>query len=217
MKVVSFSTMEGCVYCPAGQCDCDVSSHTYIFSMCRFQSCHYDLQPHYQPLPSFCRSSTVAEELWKLGESLGVILCSFFGASVLLRFWKARHPTFSAIVQTTLVSWTLSGSPLLWWWDPAITAGSPTPSRTHTQLHFLWWCSSSAWACSRCSVCIAAAGPRMDGTLMWLASFWELPPKNTHKSETRFKSSCICQHGLLAYNKYSIWRHEITCTIHLLF
>lgn len=27
MKVVSFSTMEGCVYCPAGQCDCDVSSH----------------------------------------------------------------------------------------------------------------------------------------------------------------------------------------------
>ena len=28
MKIVSFSTMEGCVYCPAGQCDCDVSSHT---------------------------------------------------------------------------------------------------------------------------------------------------------------------------------------------
>ena len=31
MKVVSFSTIEGCVYCPAGQCDCDVSSTTQIY------------------------------------------------------------------------------------------------------------------------------------------------------------------------------------------
>ena len=25
MKTVSFKTIEGCIYCPAGQCDCDVS------------------------------------------------------------------------------------------------------------------------------------------------------------------------------------------------
>ena len=24
MKMVSFTTIEGCIYCPAGQCDCDV-------------------------------------------------------------------------------------------------------------------------------------------------------------------------------------------------
>ncbi len=28
MKTVSFKTFEGCVYCPAGQCDCNVRTHT---------------------------------------------------------------------------------------------------------------------------------------------------------------------------------------------